>query len=84
MKNEEYIPIIDLNFSLFFLIFSLPIQGTRIGMVGVEGFEPPAPWSQTMCASQTALNPADFVQRALKRTYLKRILYMMFFVNDFK
>ena len=25
-------------------------------MVGVRGFEPPAPWSQTRCANQTALH----------------------------
>lgn len=26
-------------------------------MVGVKGFEPSAPWSQTKCANQTALHP---------------------------
>lgn len=26
-------------------------------MVGARGFEPPAPWSQTRCANQTALRP---------------------------
>ena len=26
-------------------------------MVGVKGFEPSTPWSQTKCANQTALHP---------------------------
>ena len=29
-------------------------------MVGVRGFEPPTPWSQTRCANQAALHPEQF------------------------
>ena len=28
-------------------------------MVGVRGFEPPTPWSQTRCANRTALHPDE-------------------------
>lgn len=53
-------------------------------MVGVKGFEPSAPWSQTKCANQTALHPdkteilsknnskvKDFHHFILKKTLIK-------------
>lgn len=39
-------------------------------MVGARGFEPPAPWSQTRCANQTALRPDTHLYLKSGRNYI--------------
>ena len=41
-------------------------------MVGARGFEPPTLWSQTKCASQTALRP-DIIERENNLSYFKEL-----------
>ena len=33
-------------------------------MVGVKGFEPPTPWSQTKCATKLRYTPSGTINRA--------------------
>ena len=49
-------------------------------MVGARGFEPPAPWSQTRCANQTALRPDKHL---LTQKVDGIILYIFSFVKSF-
>ena len=49
-------------------------------MVGARGFEPPAPWSQTRCANQTALRPDKHL---LTQKVDGIILYIFYFVKSF-
>ena len=40
----------------------LIIKAFAFNSVGVVGFEPTTPWSQTRCANRTALYPELFIQ----------------------
>ena len=50
----------------------LPLNYTRI-QIGVTGFEPATPWSQTRCSSQTEPHPDVLLRRFLSVTQV--ILY---------
>ena len=59
-------------------------------MVGVKGFEPSAPWSQTKCANQTALHPEnrdDISRRRFEDVILDKFTFfvkeiLLFFGTD--
>ena len=61
-------------------------------MVGVKGFEPSAPWSQTKCANQTALHPEnrdDICHRRFEDVILDKFTFFVkkngyfFFYGEF-
>ncbi len=48
-------------------------------MVGVEGFEPPAPWSQTTCATKLRHTPLPTLLIIAKSKYMSS--YFTYFIN---
>ena len=47
----------------------------RLLVVGVKGFEPSTPWSQTRCANRTALHPYILCEILFEHPHSKRSLF---------
>ena len=61
-----------------------PFRRACAALVGVRGFEPPTPCSQSRCASQTALHPENEFSFSLYRVFLstKKLNYLVYFATQ--